>query len=286
MIQFHLLVNFVTIIIIAIISILIEISPIVDAFLQNHDSISLAAKSPSNFLNPESTKLYFWKGAISFLDEFSSTEIIENWIDTSTTSNLVSQTAKNTVLVQRELDEEMKKEVDSICENMDSFKFEVVHIKDSNLLLNEDAIGKSSLLRSELLLKDIKEVCEWFCSTVGRETIDCRLVLSDQVPCPRLHVDKVHSRLICTYSGPGTEWLQNDDILWGNIQKYKDEADHLKFNTMVMKENATVFSSQEGELLLLRGTKWAGFSKRPAVHKSPVVNDSQRRLVLILTSHD
>ena len=40
--------------------------------------------------------------------------------------------------------------------------------------------------------------------------VTMRLETTDQDCCPRFHTDRMRLRLLCTYLGPGTEWLRND----------------------------------------------------------------------------
>lgn len=49
----------------------------------------------------------------------------------------------------------------------------------------------------------------YFPLTKGRG-VTVRLETTDQDGCPRFHTDGTHLRLLCTYLGPGTEWLRND----------------------------------------------------------------------------
>ena len=43
-----------------------------------------------------------------------------------------------------------------------------------------------------------------------RRRVTMRLETKDQDGCPCFHTDRTHLRLLCTYQGPGTEWLRND----------------------------------------------------------------------------
>ena len=45
----------------------------------------------------------------------------------------------------------------------------------------------------------------------GRDVI-LRLETTDDDSCRRFHVDRTHLRLLCTYRGPGTEWLNDAQV--------------------------------------------------------------------------
>uniref|UniRef100_A0A7S3UXS8 Uncharacterized protein n=1 Tax=Heterosigma akashiwo TaxID=2829 RepID=A0A7S3UXS8_HETAK len=117
---------------------------------------------------------------------------------------------------------------------------------------------------------DIKNIVSWFQNDVvfsymkeetseqsmpeAKISIAARLVLSDKTPCPRLHVDKVPLRLICTYQGPGTEVVENKNVQWDNLEKFRGVVqDHLQFNALVAKKQDYV-SCREGDIILLKGT--------------------------------
>ena len=58
--------------------------------------------------------------------------------------------------------------------------------------------------------KDLLSIARvYFPLTKGRR-VTMRLETTDQDGCPRFHTDRTHLRLLCTYLGPGTEWLRDD----------------------------------------------------------------------------
>jgi hypothetical protein len=42
--------------------------------------------------------------------------------------------------------------------------------------------------------------------------VTLRLVTTNDDDCPRFHVDHTQLRLLCTYLGPGTEWLSDEQV--------------------------------------------------------------------------
>jgi len=59
----------------------------------------------------------------------------------------------------------------------------------------------------QLWLADMAGICEKFCEMVGKDTI--KFTLSAQRGCKRFHVDNVPFRLLVTYAGAGTEWIND-----------------------------------------------------------------------------
>jgi hypothetical protein len=53
---------------------------------------------------------------------------------------------------------------------------------------------------------DLMTLATMFIDLCGVSALRLRLEHTREVTCPRLHVDAVGLRLLCTYAGPGTEW--------------------------------------------------------------------------------
>lgn len=66
------------------------------------------------------------------------------------------------------------------------------------------------------LLEDIQQLAGHFeaiASTLDApRAVTLRLETLHDDGCRRFHVDRVHLRLLCTYLGPGTEWLTEDQV--------------------------------------------------------------------------
>ena len=100
----------------------------------------------------------------------------------------------------------------------------------------------------------------YFPLTKGRR-VTMRLETTDQDGCPRFHTDRTHLRLLCTYLGPGTEWLRNDQA---------DREAQLAGapNSEILLTDAP---SQLGRFWvgLLKGSAFPGNSLNGLIHRSP-----------------
>src|SRR5690606_9784866 len=96
----------------------------------------------------------------------------------------------------------------------------------------------------------------------------------------RFHVDYHALRLVCTYAGPGTEWVARDDV-----DRRKLAARHLELEAAHRAAGirpTDVRRLAPGDVLLMKGKGWPG--AHGPVHRSPPVEAAgQRRLVLTLT---
>jgi hypothetical protein len=70
----------------------------------------------------------------------------------------------------------------------------------------DDAAAFTSGLPPPLAV-DIAQLVRRYAEIGGWREVEARLDVSSGVPCPRFHVDRVQSRLLCTYRGRGTQWL-------------------------------------------------------------------------------
>ena len=54
---------------------------------------------------------------------------------------------------------------------------------------------------------DMCRLADLYFSVSENHDVTLRLETTDDDGCQRFHVDRTHLRLLCTYRGPGTEWL-------------------------------------------------------------------------------
>ncbi|MGD9255741.1 MAG: DUF1826 domain-containing protein [Chromatiales bacterium] len=124
--------------------------------------------------------------------------------------------------------------------------------------------GRPSLINDLAFLREI--VCELLgCSEVG-----LRLARMGRAMCPGWHIDRVGIRFVCTYHGPGTQWLDDQDI------------DRCELQHGHIKEEAAVQASA-GEIVLLKGALWQNNEALGAVHRSPeLAPDAAMRTLVTL----
>ena len=86
--------------------------------------------------------------------------------------------------------------------------------------------------------------------------------------CPRWHVDRVPIRMLCTYTGPGTEWLENQEV------------DKTKLSEPAIANGASQ-RAEIGEVVLLKGALWQGNTGFGAIHRSPAPASVEERRILL-----
>ena len=106
------------------------------------------------------------------------------------------------------------------------------------------------------LIDDLSLLCEVVCELLGCAEVGLRLARVRQAMCPGWHVDHTSIRFVCTYQGPGTQWLDNQDI------------DRRDLHSGRLGEGAFL-QAVPGEVVLLKGDLWQGHDVFGAVHRSP-----------------
>lgn len=71
-----------------------------------------------------------------------------------------------------------------------------------------DRSGLAACVMRDLLVEDIGELVSTFADITRSDSVDVRLERVDHDACWKFHRDAVKARLVTTYRGPTTEWVQ------------------------------------------------------------------------------
>ena len=116
---------------------------------------------------------------------------------------------------------------------------------------------------------DVAWLVSAFTCLLGARRIGLRLRVLDGAMCPRFHVDHVPVRLLTTYGGAGSEWLEEGLIDRTRLQQVPAPVDNIQRLSV-------------GDVGLLKGEKWLGNEGAGLVHRSPATAPGERRLLLSL----
>ena len=144
-----------------------------------------------------------------------------------------------------------------------------LHDEDTEPDLTGLASGFRDLEGYEGFIADLKWLVGAFACLLGARRIGVRVRTLDKAMCPRFHVDHVPVRLITTYAGIGSQWLEEGMIerqLLGNPQAEPGQCQQML----------------GGEVALLKGEKWQGNEGAGLIHRSPALAAGERRLILTL----
>ncbi|MGO1792230.1 MAG: DUF1826 domain-containing protein [Oceanisphaera sp.] len=118
------------------------------------------------------------------------------------------------------------------------------------------------------LAADVQQLAEMFACLFDLNRIGLRLASLQTAMCPRFHVDRVPCRLVTTYSGPGTHWL---DGVQRNQLLNAAGQEPAQWQRLVL-----------GEVALMKGDGWQDNDGQGLWHRSPPVPTGYRRLFLSL----
>jgi len=132
----------------------------------------------------------------------------------------------------------------------------------------------------DVLCQDISELVDMFCCLFDQKCVGLRLTSLDRAMCPRFHVDKVPCRLVTTYAGVATQWLEHQGVdrtkLGVGNQGLSDDVCGLYQRPSDIKQLAN------GDVALLKGERWHNNEGGGLVHRSPALAPHSNRLLLTL----
>ena len=114
------------------------------------------------------------------------------------------------------------------------------------------------------LIDDVSQLAAAFGSIARLDALEIRLEVVTTDSCRKFHADYVRARLITTYCGAGTQWLDNDDAA---LVQQGLEPRHIHALT-------------EGDVGIFKG-KLA--TSAPIIHRSPpIAGTGEKRLLLVI----
>ena len=130
----------------------------------------------------------------------------------------------------------------------------------------------SDLPGQQAFLADVAWLVSAFACLLDARRIGLRLRILDKAMCPRFHVDHVPVRLITSYAGVGSEWLEEGVMARRRLGDPAAEP----------SDPALIRRAEAGHVLLAKGEKWIGNEGGGLIHRSPQPPAGERRLLLTL----
>lgn len=131
------------------------------------------------------------------------------------------------------------------------------------------------------LAQDVLILSRWLASVAGCVEVRARMVSTDDDQCRLFHVDEPALRIISTYVGPGTQWVEDGGVRrerMGTVGLAADASDRT-----LLVPGAAVHQARTGWVCLQKGDAYPGNRGRAIVHRSPPIEGTgARRLRLTL----
>jgi len=190
----------------------------------------------------------------------------------------IYQDDANIVIWQRDLENKLTTAVNYLLEHNATLATVLVVTPDNCFEKLSAKFEKSDAVTA--LINDITLLVDMFCCLFELKGAGLRLTILDRPMCPRFHVDRIPCRLVTTYNGIATQWLNNNVIdrtkLGAGSQGKPDEQSGL------IKDIDDINQLTQGDIALLKGENWDEQQGVGLVHRSPTVSQGERRLLLTL----
>ena len=126
---------------------------------------------------------------------------------------------------------------------------------------------------AEWLAANVSFQLRLFGQIVRSSTFKLRLETVRDDGCTRFHTDAVRYRLLCTYRGPGTEWIDPKAL-----------SDHSHGRPL---DPARIRRLERGAVAFMRGAKGATPERPALVHRSPkIAGTGSIRLLLVIDADE
>jgi hypothetical protein len=130
------------------------------------------------------------------------------------------------------------------------------------------------------LEQDIHDLVKRFVRALDVEAVRLVLGVVSDDKCRKFHVDNLRMRMICTYVGPGTEWV---DDPWVRREALTYDVSGAAKNQDIVRNLDRVERANAGDVLWVRGKAWRS-GPFGGVHRSPPLAGSGRVRLLLVAS--
>ncbi|MFN3951264.1 MAG: DUF1826 domain-containing protein [Thermaurantimonas sp.] len=130
------------------------------------------------------------------------------------------------------------------------------------------------------LIQDVESLISLFEEVSQAQSFRLLLATINTNMCRRFHTDVIDLRLLCTYYGPGTLWLKEENVNRTALETCKDN-ECIVLNPDEIQQVAT------GAVVILKGSIYPHEGTKAIVHRSPTIEESgERRLLLRIDTNE
>jgi hypothetical protein len=123
------------------------------------------------------------------------------------------------------------------------------------------------------LLRDIHDLAKLYADRSGSHAARIKLEVETTDRCQFFHADNIRLRLLCTYQGPGTEWVPDAAVDRSALGRGGNDG--------VILDEAAIRRMQTWSVGLFKGDAYPGFNGRGCVHRSPPIEGCRQTRVLL-----
>ena len=199
----------------------------------------------------------------------SSTNI-KNWAsgNSSIVLDSIHKKEVNIAIYERDVSA-LEKEIDGLIERDFELRLsgDIKNLTDTISL--EEELTECPQLRSDILA-----LLEQFEKVTSASDFRLYLATIKSNMCRKFHTDINDLRMLCTYRGPGTLWLTEDNI-------NRESEDCCDDDDCLVIEKSKIQQTKEGSVVILKGALYPKEGTSPILHRSPTIEEGGiRRLML------
>lgn len=200
----------------------------------------------------------------------SEAAIEENWTITSDSSELraIHEPTVNIAICERDVTH-LESEAECLLQEELTIKCDGT-VQEMKSQLGEE-LGSFA---ADMLYQDVVQLLNRFAAITQESEFRLTLTTVNTNMCGRFHADINKVRLLCTYTGPGTLWLANDNV----------DRKALRFhgtNDDIVQDFEDIRQVATGHIALLKGAIYPQKPSNPVVHRSPTIEETgEKRLLL------
>jgi hypothetical protein len=125
----------------------------------------------------------------------------------------------------------------------------------------------------DALVTDIDRLARTFAEVADSPRLRLWFATVSDSMCRLFHTDAVALRLLCTYLGPGTLWVEEDNVNWDRMDEPSNEAR--------VRDLAQVQQCAPFEVAILKGGMYDHNEGQAVLHRSPTVAEAGASRVLL-----
>lgn len=208
--------------------------------------------------------------------ELITESVTKNWAigTTPTTLNKIHENDVNIAIYERDITQ-LNKEIEQLL----SQNIELRLNGDISSIINSISKAIDSN-KYELITHDIEKQLTLFKEVTDAKTFRLLLATVNNNMCRRFHTDINDLRMLCTYHGPGTLWLTEENINRGALNSCGD-------NECIVIDENKVQQAKTGAIVILKGAVYSKNRIKAIVHRSPTIEESgETRLLLRIDTNE
>jgi len=200
--------------------------------------------------------------------------IAKNWVE-GNCPTVLHQIHSNEVNIAT-----YNREIDVLSNEIDTALNQAIEIRVNGDIDKIVQTIENNLKEFDLLKSDLISLLHLFKDITKANRYKVLLATVNTNMCRRFHTDINDLRMLCTYSGPGTLWLEDDNV-------NRKALDTCGDNECIVLDETKIHQAKTGSVVILKGAIYPTEGTKAIVHRSPTIEEiGERRLLLRIDTNE